>query len=208
MPLRSGYYWRIDVRFGPRVAVFLIGAIACACPATAGWKLVVANAPVQIGTMTVTPAADWNQASARPGKQGTAWTQDGFGLNGLEFFAAVVPGQSLYRERSAKQNPMPKYDSTMLLPDLADFFERSFRVQNNVTDFAVEEVKPATFGGHAGIAVRYRYSLANDELKRRGVARLAVVDKQLFVGNFFAPEVHYYPAGLSQAEAMMDAARF
>lgn len=183
-------------------------AVTLASPAIAGWKLLEAQKPVQVGTMTVTPTTDWNQASARPGKQGVAWTQDGFGLNGLEFFAAVPTGQPLYRERSAKQNPMPRYDSTMLLPDLADFFERSFRAQNDVTDFVVEGGEPATFGGHKGIIVRYRYSLPNDTLKRRGVARLAVVDKQLFVGNFYGPELHYFPTGLPQAEAIMDGARF
>ena len=196
------------MRFVRQGALIVSALIAAVSPASAGWKLVPANAPVQVGTMTVTPATDWNQASARPGKQGAAWTQDGFGLNGLELFAAVPSGQPLYRERSAKQNPMPKYDNGMLLPDLADFFERSFRVQNALTDFVVEDVTPAKLGGHAGIAVRYRYSMANDGLKRRGVARLAVVDKQLFVGNFYAPELHYYAAGLPQAEAMMDSARF
>lgn len=96
----------------------------------------------------------------------------------------------------------------MLAPDLADFFERSFRVQHPVADFAVEEIKPTEFGSHRAIAIRYRYSLTNDNLKRRGVARLAVVDRRLFVGNFYAPELHYFSAGAPQAEAIMDSARF
>lgn len=179
-----------------------------ASPVMAGWKLLPASQPVQVGAMSITPTADWNQASLRPGKQGVMWTQDGFGLDGLEFFAGVGSGQPLYRERSAKQNPMPKYDNAMLAPDLADFFERSFRVQNNLADFAVEEVKPANFGGHAGIAVRYRYTLANDELRRRGIARLAIVNKQLFVGNFYAPDLHYFSAGAEKAEAIMETAHF
>lgn len=196
------------VRAGHNGSLIVLLAIAFASPATAGWKLLKADQPVQIGTMTVTPSADWNQAGARPGKQGFAWTQDGFGLNGMEFFAGVSAGQPLYRERSVKQNPMPHYDSSMLLPDLVDFFERSFRVQGQLTDFVVESSEPATFGGHKGMTLRYRYSLPNDRLKRRGVARLAVVDKQLFVGNFYGPELHYFPAGLPQAEAMLDSARF
>ncbi|MCE7796789.1 hypothetical protein LWE61_09490 [Sphingobium sufflavum] len=196
------------VRAGLYTALLGLFSLAMATPAPAGWKLLAAKQPVQVGTMVVTPTADWNQAGARPGKQGVAWTQDGFGLNGLEFFAAVPSGLPLYRERSAKQNPMPRFDSTMLLPDLTDFFERSFRVQNNLTDFAVESSEPASFGGHAGVVVRYRYSLPNDELKRRGVARLAVVGKQLFVGNFYGPELHYFPTGLPQAEAIMESARF
>lgn len=188
--------------------LLMVVAMIPVSPGIAGWKFLEANKPVQIGTMTVVPITDWNQAGVRPGKQGVTWTQDGSGLNGVEFFSAVPSGQSLYRERNAKQNPMPKYDSLMLAPDLVDFFERSFRVQNQVTDLVVEQSAPVTFGGHRGIAVRYRYSLPNDDLKRRGVARLAVVNKQLFVANFHAPELHYFSAGLPQAEAMMDGARF
>ncbi len=179
-----------------------------ASPAIAGWKLVGAAQPVQLGAMTVTPVSDWNQASAKPGKQGIAWTQDGFGLNGLEFFAGVAAGQPLYRERSAKQKPMPKYDSSMLAPELAEFFERSFRVQNDVSDFVVDEIRAAPFAGHGGVAVRYHYSLPNDALKRRGIARIAVSGKQLYVGNFYAPELHYFSAGSPEAQAIMDSARF
>lgn len=185
-----------------------VAALSLSSPAIAGWKLLQATAPVQIGTMTTTPGRDWNQASGRPGKQGVTWTQDGLGLNGLELFAGVASGQPLYKERSAKQNPMPRYDATMLAPDLADFFERSFRVQNNISDFAVEAIESNPFGGHKGITIRYRYSLPNDELKRRGIARLAVAGKKLFVANFYAPELHYFSAGLSEVQAIMDSARF
>ncbi len=196
------------VRVVPYATLVASLALTMACPARAGWKLVEAGKPMQVGKMTITPTSDWNQASARPGKQGVAWTQDGLGLNGIEFFAAVPAGQPVYRERSAKRNPMPRFDATMLLPDLVDLFERSFRVQNQVTELVVEQSKPAVFGGHQGMMVRYRYNLPNDTLKRRGIARLAIVDKQLFMGNFYGPELHYFPSGLLQAEAMMDSARF
>ena len=103
---------------------------------------------------------------------------------------------------------MPKFDSTMLLPDLADFFERSFRLQNNLSDYTVDETRPARFGGHAGLLVRYHYSLPNDELLRQGLVRLAVARGRLFVANFAAPQLHFFNAGLPEAEAMMDSARF
>lgn len=192
-----------------RNALFACIAASCfASPATAGWKLLNSAKPVRVGSMAVIPQSDWNQASARPGKQGAAWTHDGFGLNALEFFGGVPAGQPLYRERNAKRNPMPKYDSAMLAPELVEFFERSFRVQNQVADFAVEEIKPVSFGGRQGVMVRYRYTLVNDELGRRGVARLATADRKLFAANFHAPELHYFPAGLPEAEALMDSIRF
>ncbi len=177
-------------------------------PALAGWKIVEARKPLTVETVTLTPATNWNRASARPGKHGVALTHDGFNLDALEIFSGVSAGEPLYRERSAKRNPMPKFDSAMLPTDLADFFERSFRVKGELTDFTVEKVAPADFGGHRGVALRYRYSMPQDSLVRQGVVRLAVVKGKLYAANFYAPRLHYFPAHLPEVEAMLDGARF
>lgn len=186
-------------------ALFSLGLSA---PAVAGWSLLPAGSPVETDGITVTPASDWNRASSRPGKQGRIWTKDGFELNAVEFFGGVPDGEPLYKERSVKHDPMPRFDTAMLAPELADFFERSFRVRNQITDFTMIEVKGAQFGGHQGIMLAYRYSLPGDRLKRQGVARLALVDKKLFLVNFYAPQLHYFPSALPEVEDLMDSARF
>jgi len=197
----------MNARFpGLIVAAGLAAALGSA-PVQAGWKQLPAGTPVKVGPLSVTPSTDWNQASAKLGQQGVAWTHDGFELNAFETFAGVPVGGSLYKERNRKRNPMPKFDATILLPELADFFERSFRAQHGVTDFVVEEAGPVEFAGTRGLQVRYRYTLPNDELARQGIARLAVIDKRLFATNFYAPSVHYFAAGLPEAETLMTKAR-
>ena len=176
-------------------------------PASAGWKLMSGNQVAKVDSLSVTPQSDWNQGG-RPGQQARVWTQDGVGLNAIEFFSAVPDGGSMYKERDKKNNPMPKFDSKLLLPELADFFERSFRAQNQVSDFTIRESTPADIGGRKGLAIRYRYTLPNDELTRLGEARLAVVDGKLYVANFYAPQLHYFGAGLPEARAMMERVRF
>lgn len=189
--------------------VIFIALLAVTPPtqAVAGWKLIPSNRPVAVDGISVTPLSDWNQASSRPGKQGRAWTQDGFALNAIEYFAAIPNGAPIYRERNKKRNPMPKFDSTLLLPELADFFERSFRVQNQLTDFTILESGPTTLVGNRGLRVRYRYTLPNDELSRLGEARMAVVRGKLYVTNFYAPQLHYFDARLPEATAIMDDAK-
>jgi hypothetical protein len=103
---------------------------------------------------------------------------------------------------------MPKFDSGLLLPELADFFERSFRAANQLSDFTIVESAPTDIGGNKGLLVRYRYTMPNDELTRLGEARLAVVDGKLFVANYYAPQLHYFGAGLPEAQAMMQRVRF
>lgn len=173
----------------------------------AGWKLMGGKQAVKVDSLTVVPESDWNQGG-RPGKQGRVWTQDGVGLNAIEFFSAVPHGAPLYQERNKKNNPMPKFDNTLLLPELADFFERSFRAANQLSDFIILESAPADIGGKKGLLVRYRYTLPNEELTRLGEARMAVVDGKLYVANYFAPQLHYFNAGLPEAQAIMQRVRF
>jgi hypothetical protein len=187
-------------------AAVLIAAVAS--PAVAGWKLMPAKQPVAVDSLKVTPENDWNQSSARPGKQGRTWTRDGFELNAIEFFAAIPSGQPIYRERDKKRNPMPKFDSGLLLPELADFFEKSFRAQNQLSDYTLIESSPATLNGAKGLRVRYRYTLPNDELTRLGEARLAVVKGKLYVANFYAPKLHYFDSHLPEANNIMDTLKF
>ncbi|WP_215350037.1 hypothetical protein [Sphingopyxis soli] len=192
-----------------RGAIILCAALSAAwsLPASAGWKLVSGNQVARVDSLSITPQSDWNQGG-RPGEQGRVWTQDGVGLNAIEFFSAVPQGAPLYKERDKKNNPMPKFDSKLLLPELADFFERSFRAQNQVSDFTILESTPTDIGGRKGLAVRYRYTLPNDELTRLGEARMAVVEGKLYVTNFYAPQLHYFDAGLPEARAIMERTRF
>ncbi len=142
---------------------------AAAAPAFAGWKLVTGGQTAIIDGISVTPRTDWNQASRRLSKYGVIWTQDGFDLDALELVAAVPDGEPIYKP--VKGNPLPRFSKAMLLPELADFFERSFRANYRLTDFAIVDVAPATFGGHPGLRVRYRYIRLNDDLTREGEAR-------------------------------------
>lgn len=68
MSLRSGCFWRIEMKTGKIMPSALLMAAAPASPAAAGWKLLAGRAPVQIGAMTVTPVTDRNRAAAKPGQ--------------------------------------------------------------------------------------------------------------------------------------------
>jgi hypothetical protein len=183
-------------------------ALSVAIPAQAGWKFIAGNQLAKVDALAVTPNGDWSQSTRRLGKHGIGWTKDGFELNSMEFFSGVPNGQPLYKEVNKKTDPMPKFDNAILLPELADFFERSLRAKYPLAEFVVEEAGPATLGGRRALQVKYRYILKNDDLHRQGFARLAVVDGKLYAANYAAPRLHYYEAGLAEATAMMDGIRF
>ncbi len=189
-------------------AAAALSVVLMAQPAAAGWKLVPAKAATNSVGIGVTPQTDWNLATGKIGPQATGWTHDGFELNALQFFGGVPAGGTLYKERDKKRNPHPKFDKDALLPDLVDLFERSFRVEYNVSDFKLIEVKPAELAGRKAIRARYTYTLPNDDLVRVGEVRLTTNKSKLYAINFFAPSLHYFDAGLPEALAIMDGAKF
>ena len=176
--------------------------------AVAGWKLMPRAQPVAVAksAMTVTPASDWNRWSSRPSKRGETWTLDGVALNQLSFFGGIAQSEPIYRERNRKDEPLPKFSTTMLAPDIVQAVEGSHRILLRTSLFAVDTMEPATLGGHAGLRFTYRYTVQDEEVRRRGEARAAVVGGKLYLITFAAPEIHYFDAGIVAARAVMDSA--
>jgi len=84
---------------------------------------------------------------------------------------------------------MPKFDRASCCLIWPIISERSFRTNYSVSDFTTEECRqPHT--GQTGVLVRYAYTLPNDELVRRGEARLTVAKGKLYVINFKCAELH------------------
>jgi len=174
-------------------------------PANAGWKRIeVEETKIAKGAMYATPASEWNRWSRRPARRGETWTKDGFQLNRLDFFGQIADGESIYKERSKKEKPLPKFRSDMLPTDLAELFEANFSIEHNITQFDVRSLEPAQLGGVAGVRMVYEYALPNDALTRVGEARLAVSAGQLYVINYTAPELHYFDASVDEVRAIMD----
>lgn len=184
-------------------------AMACPAPALAGWKLMPAGVPQPVakGALTVTPRSDWNRWSARPSKRGEIWTLDGVSLNELTFIAGVVQGEPIYRERSKKDEPYPKFDARMLAPEIVQAVEGSYRIMLRTSLFEVDRVEPDRLGGHQGVRFAFRYTVQDEEVRRKGEGRAAIVGGRLYLMTFVAPEIHYFDAGIGEARAIMDTAR-
>lgn len=190
--------------------LLVAAAMALAIPgsAVAGWKVMAAGLPVTVGKsgLKVVPGNDWNKASARPSKKGEMWTLDGLSLNELSFFAAILPGEPLLKERQKKDKPLPRFSAQMLAPDIVQMFEATTRITLGTSLFEVDGVEPATLAGHQGVRFTYHYAVQGDELRRNGEARAAVIDGKLYLINFQAPAIHYFDANIGEVRKIMDSA--
>ena len=67
--------------------------------------------------------------------------------------------------------------------------------------------EPAPLGGHPGVRFTYHYTVQDEDVRRRGEGRAAIVGGQLYLITFAAPEIHYFDAGIAEARRVMDSAR-
>ncbi|MEO9600814.1 hypothetical protein [Parasphingorhabdus sp.] len=171
----------------------------------AGWKHIkIESNEVGKGGMTVVPLTEWNRWSRRESKRGESWTKNGFPLNRIDFFTQIEAGDSIYKERSKKYQPLPKFQSDMLLPDLAELFKANFSIVNNATGFEITKLEPAKLGVAPGLKVSYTYLRPSDPLTRLGEARMAVHNERLYIINYTAPQLHYFDGSILEARAIMD----
>ncbi|WP_271439199.1 hypothetical protein [Pontixanthobacter luteolus] len=186
-------------------AAAVIAIPVLSAPANAGWrKIEPVETTVAKGAMEVAPSSEWNRWSRRPAKKGETWTKDGLPLNQLDFFGQVANGDPVYKERNKSDRPLPKFKSDMLLPDLATLFEANFSIENNITQFEVTEIAPAMLGGANGLKLTYDYALPGESLQRRGEARMAVHNGELYVVNFTAPRLHFFDQNIEEVRGIMD----
>ena len=192
-----------------KLALFAVAVSLTAAPALAGWKIMVPNQSVAVakGGLKVTPKTEWNRASLRPSKKGEIWTQDGISLNQISFFAGILPGESIYKDRNKKESPLPLFDARMTAPEIVQLFEATNRIGLKTSLFEIDQVEPAKLAGHDGVRFTYHYVVQDQEVRRKGEARAAVIGGKLYLIEYEAAAIHYFDRGIAEARSMMDGAR-
>ncbi len=163
-------------------------------PAHAGYKYMPKGKTVAVGKseLSVTPPMDWNKLGPRIGRNAESWTLDGLSLNDVTFYGGIADNQTLFREVDKKNRPLPRFSATMLMTDIADLLEGSYRVAQGTPLFEITAIEPATFAGQAGFRFTYNFTAVGDEVKRKGEAIGAIVNKRLFLATYEAPATYYF----------------
>ncbi len=167
-----------------------------------------AGVPVAVArsTLTVTPDQAWNRW-VRPGRLSEAWTLDGLTVNELTFYGGIADNTTLFREVDKINAPLPRFSKTMLLPDVAQLFESSYRVALSTSLMKIDSIEPASFAGSPGFRFTYSF-VVGDEVKRLGEARGAIIGDKLYMATFEAPKIHYFDRDIASFRKIADSARF
>lgn len=193
------------------IHAFILGGLMmtlAAVPAAA-IKLVPAGVPIQVAKsgLTVVPAEDWNRFVIRPGRNAESWTLDGLTLNDVTYYGGIADGATLFREADKKGAPLPKFSATMLIPDIAQLFEASYRISNKTPIFSIDSIEPANFAGVAGFHFAYSFVVQGEEVRRKGEASGAISGGKLYMISYEAPVIHYFDQHLDAYQAIVKSAR-
>ena len=180
-----------------------------AAPASAAYKLMPAGVAVTVAKsgLTVSPGQPWNRLGGRVGRNAESWTLDGLALNDVTFYGGIADNKTLFRELDKRERPLPRFAATMLIPDVVQFFEASYRVANGTSLMAIDSLEPATFAGQPGFRFRYNFTVQNEEVKRLGEARGAIVGGRLYMITFEAPVIYYFNRDIAAFRQIAESAR-
>ncbi|MBY8824985.1 hypothetical protein [Sphingomonas colocasiae] len=187
---------------------FAIFATTLCATAAHAHKLRVKGETVTVAdsTLAVTPSRDWNRLDIKPGKNSETWTLDGEQLNDVTFFAGIESGKPLVREANAKRDPLPKFKSNMLLIEIPELLEGTYRTYKKIGAFQLLSTEPGSAFGHDGVQFTYEYTDA-DELTRKGEARASIIKGKLYMITFDAPRLHYFDSTLTDFRTLADTAK-
>jgi len=187
----------------------LFAIVSMASPALAGNALITPGTPVSVAKsgLTVTPDREWNKLGARPGRNSETWTLDGDELNGLNFYGGIQSGKTLFREVSKRTKPLPHFSTTMLLTDIPEFLEDSYRIALGTSLFSIDAIEPVQFLGTKAVHFVYSFRRDQEDISRKGDATATIIGGKLFMITFEAPTVHYFGRDIESYRHLVGTAR-
>src|SRR5690606_41770765 len=104
--------------------------------------------------------------------------------------------------------PLPTVSAAMLATDIPVLLESSYRIVMDTALFQVDAMAPTSVGGHDGLRFSYSYTRQNDELRRKGAGRAALVGGKLYMMLSEAPALHFYDRNVEDFHKLADTVKF
>ncbi len=181
------------------LALLLAG---CAAPITR----VATGRTVLKNRLVVQAEAGWNQFPSGPDDAAPVWTVDGVTVDALKFFVAIPDGGAIAPlPRGDKNAPPLVFRSSMQPQEIVTLY--GALLTRGGSTFEVRRIEPADFMGGRGFRFEYAVVRKSDDVRLSGVAYGAVRGSELFLIDYSAPRLAFFPKHVAQAEAIARSAR-
>jgi hypothetical protein len=185
-------------------ALVLVLALAgCAVPSVSkvdtGETLVGERLALQVET-------PWNKFAGGLDDSIPTWTIEGITVDALRFFVGIKDGALIAPTPANRKGVEPLTFKAAMQPAEIVALYQSLLTRDG-SSFTLDRIEVTDFVGTRGF--RFDYSLVRklDDVRLRGVAWAAVVNGELFVIQYSAPRLAFFPKHVAQVEAIARSAR-
>lgn len=186
-----------------RIVSLILAALISGCAVVT--KVETGEAVVK-NRLTVQVSTPWNKFERGLGDNTPTWTVDGITVDALQFYVGVKDGELIAPTPTGGKGIEPLIFKAAMQPgDVVALFQGLLTRDGSA--FALDKLEPAEFVGSRGF--RFEYSLIRkvDDVRMRGVAYGAVRSGELFVINYSAPRLAFFPRHSAQVEVLAKSAR-
>lgn len=193
----------------------LLAYLVSVCLATTG-STSLANSLVSPGPrpgiakskLSAVPDSEWNRLKRKDGNNIEVWTLDGDQLNQVTFFGGVPVDKPLFKELDKKNRPLPKVRGNMLITDIPELLESTYRIQYRVNQMTFDGLEPASLGGHPGIRFAYSFTRSDDEVERKGEGVGAMIGGALYMITYEAPSLYFFEKDVEKYRKLAGTVKF
>jgi len=184
------------------VAVLLAVALAGCATVTkvdSGETLVRNRLAVQV-------SEPWNQFERGLADNTPTWTLEGITVDALQFYVGVKDGELLAPTPTGRKGIEPLTFRAAMQPADVMTLLQSLLTRDG-SSFSLDRLEATEFVGTRGFRIEYSMVRKLDEVRLRGVAFGAVLNGELFLINYSAPRLAFYPKHAAGVEALARSAK-
>ena len=182
-----------------RLAVLASAIVLAAC---AQLTQVSSGDTTIAGKLAVHTDIAWNQFEHNV--EVPTWTLDGVTVDALQFYVGIADGATIARAPNGKDMRPLTFHSTMQPADIVALYQGLWTRDGST--FTLDKLSPTSFVGSSGFRLEYTLVRKVDDVTLKGVACGAVRNGQLFVINYSAPRLTFFPKNITKIEALMQSA--
>lgn len=185
-----------------RLAALAVAVLLSGCAAVSH----VATGDAVVGErLTLKLDTAWNQFNQGMTTSAPTWTVEGITVDALQFYVAVKDGAPLTKVNGPDNGKKPlTFRSSMQPQDVVSLYEAL--LTRDGSSFTLEKLEPTQFAGGPGFRFEYTLVRKADDVPMRGMAVGAVRNGELFVIQYSAPRLVFFPRYQTRVEALIRSA--
>jgi len=186
-----------------RAAAFLLAATLAGCAAVT--KVDSGEALIR-NRLVVQVVEPWNQFERGLADNTPTWTHEGITVDTLQFYVGVKDGELLAPTPTGRKGIEPLTFRAAMQPADVMVLLQSLLTRDG-SSFSLDRLEATEFVGTRGFRIEYSMVRKLDEVRLRGVAFGAVRNGELFLINYSAPRLAFYPKHAAGVEALARSAK-